>query len=143
MINQVVLVGRLTKDIELKKTNSNLSVAQFSLAVDRGIKKEDGTRECDFPNVVVWRQSADFLSQYARKGDLISVVGKIQTRTYDGQNGKVFITEVVANEVRILAHVQPKQEGLGTVKPEEIAKQNEEFKDNGELKMDQLEVPWY
>lgn len=142
MINQVVLVGRLTKDIELKKTNNNLSVAQFTLAVDRGIKKEDGSRVADFPNIVAWRQSADFLAQYSSKGDMVGVVGELQTRTYDGQNGKVYITEVVASEVRILGHAQPKQEGF-VAKPEEVKKQNENWESKGINEFDQTGLEFY
>lgn len=142
-MNSVSLTGRLTKDIELRKTNTNISVAQFSIAVDRGIKKEDGSKVTDFPNIIAWKQSAEFLSQYAAKGDLIEVTGKLTTRSYDGQQGKVYITEVVANEVRILSHPQPKQEGFGTVTPQEIKKQNDEFKNYNEPTFEQSDLPFY
>lgn len=97
-MNKAIVVGRLTKDIELKKTNSGLSVTQFSLACNR--TKED----TDFIDCVAWRQSADYLSSYAKKGDRIGVVGRIQTRTYQdkqGMNRK--ITEVVAENVELYA----------------------------------------
>lgn len=97
-INNVTLVGRLTKDIDLRKTQSNLSTCSFTLAIDRRFKSD----EADFINCVAWKQSADFLSQYARKGTIVSVEGRIQTRSYDGQNGKVFVTEVVADNVQII-----------------------------------------
>jgi len=96
-INRFVFSGRLTKDIELKKTSSGTSVATFSLAVDR-MKKEDGA---DFPNIVVWKQQAEFLSKYARKGTKVIMEGRVQTRSYDGQNGKVFVTEFIADKVEI------------------------------------------
>ncbi|MBQ3418529.1 MAG: single-stranded DNA-binding protein [Erysipelotrichaceae bacterium] len=105
MINNVVLIGRITKDLELRKTQSNLSVISFTLAVERNIKKEDGTKDTDFINCVAWRQSADFLYQYANKGDLIGVSGRLTTRNYDGQNGKVYVTEVTCDEVNLLAKV--------------------------------------
>ena len=97
-INNVVLVGRLTKDIDLRKTQSNISNCKFTLAVDRRYKSD----EADFINCVAWKQSADFLSQYAKKGTIVSVEGRIQTSSYDGQNGKVFVTEVIADNVQII-----------------------------------------
>ena len=103
MINKSIITGRLTKDVELKKTGSGTSVAGFTLAVNRRFAK-DGEQEADFISCVAWRQSADFLAQYAGKGDLIGVEGRIQTRSYDDQNGrKVYVTEVVCDNVSILA----------------------------------------
>lgn len=101
-INNVVLVGRLTKDIDLRKTQSNTSVCQFTVAVDRP-KRKDQPDEADFIQCVAWSHSADFLSSYAKKGTIVSVEGRIQTRTYDGQNGKVYVTEIVANNVQIIS----------------------------------------
>jgi len=104
MINRVVLVGRLTKDIELKKTSSNTSVCSFTVACNRRFQsKEQGAQTADFINCIAWRQSADFLAQYASKGALVGVDGRIQTRSYDGQNGKVYVTEVVADSVQLLS----------------------------------------
>lgn len=101
-LNNVILVGRLTKDIDLRKTNDNVSVCQFTLAVNRP-KKKDSPEDADFINCVAWNQSADFLSSYARKGTIVSVEGKIQTRNYEGKNGKVYVTEVLANNVQIIS----------------------------------------
>lgn len=102
MLNRTVLVGRLTKDVELNKTQSGLSVCKFIVAVNR-MKDKDGNQQADFPNVIAWRQSADFLCQYGHKGDLIGIEGRIQTRNYDGSDGKkVYVTEVVADNVQIL-----------------------------------------
>lgn len=104
MINRVVLVGRLTKDIELKKTNSNTSVCSFTLACNRRFQSQQaGAQTADFINCIAWRQSADFLAQYATKGALVGLEGRIQTRSYDGQNGKVYVTEVVADSVQLLS----------------------------------------
>lgn len=103
MINNVALVGRLTKDIDLRKTTSNVSTCTFALAVERKYKVEGGPT-ADFINCVAWRQSADFLSQYAQKGSIIGIEGSIQTRTYDGQNGKVFITEVLCDRVKLIGN---------------------------------------
>ena len=104
-INSVTLVGRLTKDIELRKTSSNTSVCNFTVAVDRRFQsqQQQGGQTADFISCIAWRQSADFLAQYAGKGTIVSVEGRIQTRSYDGQNGKVYVTEVVADNVQIIS----------------------------------------
>ena len=101
MINRVVLVGRITKDIELKKTTSGLSVAQFTVACDRR-KSGEQEQQADFINCVAWRQPAEFLGQYAKKGNMVGVDGRLQTRSYDRDGQKVHITEVVADNVRLL-----------------------------------------
>ena len=103
-INHVVLVGRLTKDIEVRKTNSNTSVCSFTVAVDRRFQSSQASQTADFINCIAWRQSADFLANYASKGTIVSVEGRIQTRSYDGQNGKVYVTEVVADNVQIISN---------------------------------------
>lgn len=108
-INRAVLVGRLTKDVEVRKTQSGLSVAQITVAIDNGKGKP-----ADFINCVVWRQGADFLGQYAGKGDLIGVDGRITTRSYDRDGQRVYVTEVVADTVQILAknrQNQPQESG--------------------------------
>ena len=106
-INSVTLVGRITKDIELRKTSSNTSVCNFTVAVDRRFQsQQNGGQSADFINCIAWRQSADFLSSYASKGTIVAVEGRIQTRCYDGQNGKVYVTEVVADNVQIISSRQ-------------------------------------
>ena len=103
MINRVVLVGRLTKDIELKKTTNNISTCNFTLACNRRFQSnQPGAQNADFINCVAWRQSADFLANYASKGSVVGVEGRIQTRSYDGQNGKVYVTEVVCDSVQLI-----------------------------------------
>ena len=104
MINRVVLVGRLTKDVEVRKTTTGLSVASFTVACDRrGQKNPDGSSQADFINCTAWRQSADFLGQYARKGAMVGVEGRIQTRSYDDQQGqRRYVTEVVCDSVQLL-----------------------------------------
>lgn len=102
MINNVVLVGRLTKEIEFKKTQSGISTVQFTVACDRRFKNEQGEKQADFINCVAWRQSAEYLSNYAKKGDRVGVTGRIQTRSYnDNQGNKRYVTEVVAENVEI------------------------------------------
>jgi single-strand DNA-binding protein len=102
-LNRVVLVGRLTKDPELKFTPSGVAVANFTLAVNRNFKNAQGETEADFINCTVWRKPAENVANYLKKGSLAGVDGKIQTRNFEGQDGKrVFITEVVAESVQFL-----------------------------------------
>ena len=103
MINNVVLVGRLTKDPDLRYTSSGTAVATFTLAVNRNFTSQSGEREADFINCVIWRKSAETLANYAKKGSLIGVTGRIQTRNYDNQQGqRVYVTEVVAENFQLL-----------------------------------------
>lgn len=103
MINNVVLVGRTTKDPELRYTPSNVAVATFSLAVNRNFKDANGEREVDFINCVIWRQQAENLANRAKKGALIGITGRIQTRSYENQQGqRVYVTEVVAENFQML-----------------------------------------
>ncbi|MCG9864876.1 single-stranded DNA-binding protein [Streptococcus suis] len=104
MINNVVLVGRLTRDVELRYTPSNQAVATFTLAVNRNFKNQStGERETDFINCVLWRQQAENLANWTKKGHLIGITGRIQTRSYDNQQGqRVYVTEVVAESFQVL-----------------------------------------
>ncbi|WP_163969288.1 single-stranded DNA-binding protein [Oceanobacillus halotolerans] len=103
MLNRVVLVGRLTKDPDLRYTASGVAVANFTVACNRPFSNQQGNREADFINCVVWRRPAENLANYMKKGSMIGVDGRIQTRTFEGQDGKtVFVTEVVADSVQFL-----------------------------------------
>ncbi|GAA4076747.1 single-stranded DNA-binding protein [Amphibacillus indicireducens] len=103
MLNRVVLVGRLTKDPDLRYTANGTAVANFTVAVNRPFSNQQGDREADFINCVIWRKPAESLANYMSKGSLIGVDGRIQTRSYDGQDGKrVYVTEVVADTVQFL-----------------------------------------
>ena len=103
MINRVVLTGRLTRNPELKTTQNGLSVASFTLAVNRQFTDSQGKREADFINCVIWRKSAENLCKYTHKGSLIGIDGRLQTRSYDNNNGqKVFVTEVVVDSFSLL-----------------------------------------
>ena len=102
-MNKVVLIGRLTRDPELRYTQSNIPSATFSLAVNRNFQNQNGEREADFINIVMWRKQAETAKKYLAKGSLIAVEGRIQTRNYDGQDGKkVYVTEVVADNFEFL-----------------------------------------
>ena len=103
MINRTVLVGRLTKDPELKFTSSNIAVVTFTLAVNRNFSNSEGKEEADFIQCVAWRKTAENVGKYVRKGSLVGVDGRIQTRNYEAQDGtRRYITEVVADNVRFL-----------------------------------------
>lgn len=103
MINRVVLVGRLTKDPELKYTPSGAAVARFTLAVNRTFSNASGEKETDFINCTVWRKQAENTANFLKKGSLAGIEGRIQTGSYEGQDGKrVYTTEVVADSVQFL-----------------------------------------
>ena len=103
MINNTVLVGRMVRDAELRYTPQNQAVATFSLAVNRNFKSQNGEREADFINCVIWRQQAENLANWAKKGALIGITGRIRTRNYENQQGqRVYVTEVVAENFQLL-----------------------------------------
>lgn len=103
MINNIVLVGRMTRDAELRYTPTEQAVATFTLAVNRNFKNQNGEREADFINVVIWRQQAENLANWAKKGALVGITGRIQTRHYENQQGqRVYVTEVVADNFQLL-----------------------------------------
>lgn len=127
-MNKVILVGNLTKDVELTTTNSGIAVARFSLAVQRPFKNENGENETDFPNCVVWRNQAENLKKYCHKGDKIGVVGSVQTRSYESTDGiKKYVTEILAESVEFIntkkddskpeAQKEPKAEQINTFTP--------------------------
>jgi len=102
-MNRVILIGRLTKDPDLRYTSSGRAVANFTLAVNRPFRNAQGKNEADFINCQTWRKQAENLATYMKKGNLIGVDGRIQTRTYENQEGKtVFVTEVLAESIQFL-----------------------------------------
>ncbi|GLC90095.1 single-stranded DNA-binding protein [Lysinibacillus piscis] len=103
MINRVVLVGRLTKDPELRYTPNGVASTRFTIAVNRTFSNQQGEREADFISCVAWRKQAENLANFMRKGSLVGVEGRIQTGSYEGQDGKrVYTTDVVADSVQFL-----------------------------------------
>lgn len=103
-MNKVCLNGRLTKDIELRHTQSDVTIAQFTLAVTRKFKNSNGDYESDFINCIAYKKTAELMNEYVKKGDLIGIEGRIQTRSYDDKNGKkVYVTEVMVESVDFLA----------------------------------------
>lgn len=102
-LNRAILVGRMTRDPELKYTANGVAVANFTLAVNRPFTNQQGEREADFINVVVWRKPAENTAQYTKKGSLVGVDGRLQSRTYKDKDDKtVYVTEVVADSVQFL-----------------------------------------
>lgn len=111
MMNRVVLVGRLTKDPDLRYTPNGVPVASFTLAVNRNFTNQQGDREADFIQCQIWRKPAENVANFLKKGSLAGVDGRIRTRHYEGQDGKrVYVTEIVAESVQFL---EPKRDGNG------------------------------
>ncbi|EAD3632817.1 single-stranded DNA-binding protein [Listeria monocytogenes] len=109
MMNRVVLVGRLTKDPDLRYTPAGVAIATFTLAVNRPFKNGQGEQEADFIQCVVWRKPAENVANFLKKGSLAGVDGRVQTRNYEGNDGKrVYVTEIVAESVQFL---EPKHNG--------------------------------
>lgn len=103
MINNVTLVGRLTRDPELKYTPSNIAITTFNLAVNRNFKGVNEEREADFINCMIWRKQAENFANWVKKGNLVGITGRIQTRNYENQQGqRVYVTEVVADTFQLL-----------------------------------------
>ena len=103
MLNKVILIGRTTKEVELRRTSNGTAVATFTLAVDNRFVLKDGKSSTDFISCVAWANTAETMEKYVRKGALIAVEGRIQTRNYDNKDGnKVYITEVVVENMRML-----------------------------------------
>lgn len=118
-MNKAILVGNLTKDVELASTSSGVSVAKFTIAVSRRFTNADGERETDFINCVAWRNQAENLAKYCHKGDKVAIVGAIQIRNYEAQDGsKRYITEIVADEVEFVS-TKRSEESYDDLKPVE------------------------
>lgn len=130
MINKVILIGRIVKDVELRKTPNGISTVSFTLAVNRTYKK-DGEQEADFINCVAWRNSADFMANYVNKGALLGVEGRIQVRNYKDQSDRtVYVTEVVCDSVQLL---ESKKDAS-----KETPKQNDELVATVDVTSDEL-----
>jgi len=123
MLNRTVLVGRLTKDPELRHTQTGQAVASFTLAVNRTFKNKNGETEADFINCVAWRNTAENIANHLKKGSMAGVDGRLQTRSYDDQSGrKVFVTELVVETVQFL---DPKGSGQADSRQQGGAERNQ------------------
>lgn len=129
MINRVVLVGRLTRDVELRYTTSGAAVGTFSLAVNRQFTNANGEREADFINCVIWRKSAENFANFTSKGSQVAVEGRLQTRNYENQQGqRVYVTEVVVDNFSLLesrAESEQRRASAGNAAP--AGNQNNNF----------------
>lgn len=137
-MNAVVLVGRTTRDIELRRTGNGTAVASFTLAVNRDFKTNDG-QEADFIQCVAWKKTAELLEQYVHKGDRIAVNGSIRTRNYEDSHGRtVYVTEVLVNHVEFLETKNREQSNYnnnGYTEPDNI-------NDNGHFELEKDELPF-
>jgi single-strand DNA-binding protein len=139
MMNRVVLVGRLTKDPDLKYTPNGVPVATFTLAVNRPFKT-NGEQEADFINCVVWRKPAENAANFLKKGSLAGVDGRIQTRNYEGQDGKsVYVTEVQAESVQFL---EPKGEKKQQEEAPKTRVSEDPFQGNGSIDINDDMLPF-
>ena len=130
-MNKVILIGNLTRDPELSQTNSNVSLCRFSIAVSRDYANSDGTKETDFFNVTVWRGRAETCGKYLKKGNKVCVVGSLQNRSYEGQDGiKRTVTDIVASEVEFLTPKGANQEDEGVTQTVKRGRDLEEMEDN-------------
>ena len=142
MMNVICLQGRLVRDPELKQTNGGVSVANFTIAVQRNMKSQNGERESDFIDIVCWRHTAEFVSKYIGKGDLVCLNGSLQTRSYEDKNGnkrKAF--EVVADNVHFGGDRATRNEEAET-EQQEIAPPAKPVKNNGYVEVDDDELPF-
>ena len=114
MLNKVILMGRFTRDPELRSTPQGISTCAFSIAVDRNFVRQGEERKADFINCVAWRQTAEFISKYFKKGSMVALEGSIQTRSWDDQDGKKrYATDVVVNQVYFAESKRDSQSSMG------------------------------
>lgn len=120
-MNKVILIGNITKDVELTKTTTNISVARITLAVPRKFKNANGETETDFIGIVAWRTLADNCAKFLKKGSKIAVFGNLQSRSYDATDGtKRYVTEVMAEEIEFLITKKDEKIGAEEIKDEDL-----------------------
>ncbi|HDA7307951.1 TPA: single-stranded DNA-binding protein [Staphylococcus aureus] len=144
MINRTVLVGRLTKDPELRSTPNGVNVGTFTLAVNRTFTNAQGEREADFINVVVFKKQAENVERYLSKGSLAGVDGRLQTRSYENKDGqRVFVTEVVADSVQFLEPKSNNQQQNNSYNAPQNRQQNNPFANaNGPIDISSDDLPF-
>jgi len=144
MINRTVLVGRLTKDPDLRYTNSGTAVASFTLAVNRQFTNSDGEREADFINCVIWRKAAENFANFTHKGSLVGIDGRIQTRSYENQQGnKVYVTEVVVENFSLLEPKSHSDQSPQDSKKKTPPANQDPFASNGkQIDIDEDDLPF-
>lgn len=144
MLNSVALTGRLTKDVDLRYTQSGTAVGSFTIAVDRQFRSANGERETDFINCAIWRKSAENFANFTHKGSLVGIEGHIQTRTYDNAQGqKVFVTEVIVENFALLEPRQTSQESQQrSANNPAAASQGNGFANNGQPPINDDDYPF-
>lgn len=134
MLNRTTIMGRLTADVELRKTQSGTPVAAFTVAVERDFKGQNGEKETDFINCVAWKHTAEFITKYFKKGSMAVISGRLQTRNYDGNDGKkVYITEVIADSVYFGESKKTEVSDVVSYTPEEAKDVFNQIDDDDEL----------
>lgn len=145
MLNRTILIGRLTADPDLRKTQSGTSVVSYTLAVNRSRAKE-GQQQADFISCVAWDKTADLMADYTHKGSLIGIVGRIQTRFYQDRDGKnVYVTEVVTDELQFLDPKKQDNSQPFNAKPKyeyNLTQMAERGADNDDLRLDNSDLPF-
>ena len=124
-MNKVCLIGRITKDIEIRYTSSNIPSVRFTLAVNRTFSNQNGEREADFINCIAWRNQAENMNKYVSKGSLVAVEGRIQTGSYEKDGQRIFTTDVVADNVQFLESKSQSQNKEDNVTPSDFANNTE------------------
>ena len=145
MLNRVILIGRLTRDPELRYTSTGIAVTRFTIACDRKFTNQNGDREADFIPVVAWRGTAEAVANYTRKGSLVGLEGRLQVRSYENQEGRtVWTTEVVADDVRFLDYRnknESDQQPQQTAQPTQ--RQTDPFSGVGkQIELNDDDFPW-
>lgn len=141
MINRVVIIGRLTRDPELRYTPNGVAVANFTIATNRPYRNQQGEQEADFINCVTWRKQAENLANFMRKGSLIGVDGRIQTRSYEGQDGRmVYVTEVLAESIQFLESKRDAENNRGLVQQEQPTQQQKVESNLFENEAEQIDI---
>lgn len=141
MLNSIIVMGRLTADPELRSTSSGLSVTSFTVAVDRGYARTGEERKTDFIPVVAWRQTADFVSKYFRKGSMIAVQGSLQTRNYEDKNGNKRVAyEIIADQVSFCG--SKAETGSGNYDPVSPSSYNNSSADDFSSVVDDDDLPF-
>lgn len=143
MLNRVVLVGRLTKDPEFRTTPNGVSVATFTLAVNRNFKNKNGEQQADFINVVVFRQQAENVNNYLKKGNLAGVDGRIQSRSYENKDGqRVYVTEVLADSVQFLEPKNNQSNNQPQQQSGQAQSGNNPFNNDNNVNIDNDDLPF-
>lgn len=134
-MNKVCLTGRITKDPEVRYTSNGLANLLFTVAVDRSVRDANGNRQADFISCVAWGQQCEFISRYVKKGNMLSIVGRIQTRNYQGTDNQMhYVTEVVVENVENLTPRDPNQQlGGNNMQQPVYPNQNNNFQPNNQF----------